>query len=673
MSAVTKLRKISKICSILAMLFVWSSIFFTSVVRAQQQDFLDPEKAFILRAQMAGPGVIQLQFKIANGYYMYREQFVFKLDTQNVKLGEGKFPVGQVKHDPTFDRKMELYFKEVIITLPITAWPKELPANPFVLTVTGQGCAEAGICYPPMDFIVSMQATPEAIGYLLQSPDNTLGVFDRLQQGQWTELFFGSNDVGLADILSSTGAVEIVLLFFILGLLLALTPCVLPMLPILSVLLVGEQQHVSKARGFALAFGYVAGMSVIYTALGIAAGLSGAGLAAWLQTPWVLGLFALLLAVLALAMFDVYTLQMPSFIQSRLMAKNSHILGGKMSAAILMGALSALIVGPCVAAPLAGALLYISQTGDVFLGGAALFAMAWGMGVPLLLMGASAGKLMPRAGAWMEGVKQFFGLLLLATAWWMVTPLMPTWIQILGWAVLAMFAAVLLRPFEPITSESGVSGACRKTLGLLLIVLSTVWILGVASGGRSLLQPLNHLSLSNAHPAMMGISTVAPVTTPITPQESMDGSSSRIGKQQLLGTPTVNLSSTTAQSPGALKAGPPSFQLVRTVAELEQLLAQSTRPVMLDFYADWCVSCKEMEAFTFVDPRVIQRMSQMLLLKVDVTANNADDRALMKKFRLFGPPGIIFFSPGGHERKDVRVVGFQDATRFTATLDRALK
>ena len=674
MSAVTNLRKISKICSILAMLFVWSSIFFTSVVRAQQQDFLDPEKAFILRAQMAGPGVIQLQFKIANGYYMYREQFVFKLDTENVKLGEGKFPVGQVKHDPTFDRKMELYFKEVIITLPITAWPKELPANPFVLTVTGQGCAEAGICYPPMDFIVSMQATPEAIGYLLQSPANTLGVFDRLQLGQWTELFFGSNDVGLADILSSTGAVEIVLLFFILGLLLALTPCVLPMLPILSVLLVGEQQHVSKARGFALAFGYVAGMSVIYTALGIAAGLSGAGLASWLQTPWVLGLFALLLAVLALAMFDVYTLQMPSFIQSRLMAKNSHILGGKMSAAILMGALSALIVGPCVAAPLAGALLYISQTGDVFLGGAALFAMAWGMGVPLLLMGASAGKLMPRAGAWMEGVKQFFGLLLLATAWWMVTPLMPTWIQILGWAVLAMFAAVLLRPFEPITSESGVSGACRKTLGLLLIVLSTVWILGVASGGRSLLQPLNHLSLSNSHPAMMGIPTVAPVTTPMTLQGSMDGgSSSRIGKQQLLGTPTVNLSSTTAQSPGALKAGPPSFQLVRTVAELEQLLAQSTRPVMLDFYADWCVSCKEMEAFTFVDPRVIQRMSQMLLLKVDVTANNADDRALMKKFRLFGPPGIIFFSPGGHERKDVRVVGFQDATRFTATLDRALK
>ena len=669
MIAVMIARNLSRTFSILAVLVVLSSLFFTSVARAQQQDFLDPEKAFVLQAQMAEPGLIKLQFKIANGYYMYREQFAFKLDTDVVRLGEGRFPVGQIKHDPTFDKKMELYFKEAIITLPITAWPKDLQANPFVLTVTGQGCADAGICYPPMDFVVTLQATPEAIGYLVESPPNTLGLFDRIQQGQWSELLFGGNDVGLADVLSSTGAVEIVLLFFVLGLLLALTPCVLPMLPILSVLLVGEQQHVSKARGFALAMGYVAGMSVIYTALGIAAGLSGAGLAAWLQTPWVLGLFALLLAVLALAMFDVYTLQMPSFIQSRLMAKNSHILGGKMSAAILMGALSALIVGPCVAAPLAGALLYISQTGDVFLGGSALFAMAWGMGVPLLLMGASAGKLMPRAGAWMEGVKQFFGLLLLATAWWMVTPLLPTWIQILGWAVLAMFAAVLLRPFEPLTSESGLGGACRKTLGLLLIVLSTVWILGIASGGRSLLQPLNHLSLMTNTAATSNASGTISAKT----QGAATSNSNVTGKQQLFGSARASQNVVNAQAAGVTQAGPPSFQLVRTVAELEALLAQSNRPVMLDFYADWCVSCKEMEAFTFVDPRVVQRMNQMLLLKADVTANNADDRVLMKKFRLFGPPGIIFFRPGGAERKDVRVVGFQDATRFAATLDRALK
>jgi thiol:disulfide interchange protein DsbD len=269
----------------------------------------------------------------------------------------------------------------------------------------------------------------------------------------------------------------------------------------------------------------------------------------------------------------------------------------------------------------------------------------------------------------MEGVKQFFGLLLLATAWWMVTPLLPTWVQILGWAVLAMFAAVLLRPFEPITSESGLSGACRKTLGLLLIVLSTVWILGIASGGRSLLQPLNHLSLiSNSSATSAGSAAIS-----ATAQGAGTSTSNATGKQQLLGSAGSSSSNVNTQAADAKQAAQPSFQLVRTVAELETLLAQSNRPVMLDFYADWCVSCKEMEAFTFVDPRVVQRMNQMLLLKADVTANNADDRALMKKFRLFGPPGIIFFRPGGAERKDVRVVGFQDATRFAATLDRALK
>jgi thiol:disulfide interchange protein DsbD len=413
-------------------------------------------------------------------------------------------------------------------------------------------------------------------------------------------------------------------------------------------------------------------MSVVYTALGIAAGLSGAGLAAWLQTPWVLSLFALLLAVLALAMFDVYTLQMPSAIQSRLMVKNSHILGGKMSAAILMGALSALIVGPCVAAPLAGALLYISQTGDVWLGGSALFAMAWGMGVPLLLMGASAGKLIPRSGPWMEGVKQFFGVLLLATAWWMVSPVLPTWCQILGWAVLAMFTAVLLRPFEPISSESGLGGLCRKTLGLLLIVLSTVWILGVASGGRSLLQPLNHLSLArNASASMIAPQTSNVARLAAIEQSDNVSSSSGGAKKQLLS--GSNNSTYAANANTGNNISHSTFQRVKTVAELERLLEQSTRPVLLDFYADWCVSCKEMEAFTFVDPRVAQRMSQMLLVQVDVTANTTDDRALMKKFRLFGPPGIVFFRPGGAERKDVRVVGFQDATRFSSTLDRALR
>ena len=620
-----------------------------SVARTTAQDFLDPEKAFVLQAQMISGDKISLRFKIAPGYYMYRERFSFELDTTHVKLGEPKMPTGRVKFDQTFNKEMELYFTDAVIELPISAWPKNIATESFKLTANGQGCAEAGLCYPPQDFVLQLTPQSGAAGYVIVAQASG-SLFERIRQGQLSDLLFGADDIGLAQLLSSTGLLEITLLFFVLGLLLALTPCVLPMVPILSVLLVGEEKHVSRARGFSLAVAYVGGMSVIYTALGVAAGLSGAGLAAWLQTPWVLGLFALLLGALALAMFDVYTFQMPASLQTKLMAKNSGILGGRLSAAALMGALSALIVGPCVAAPLAGALLYISQTGDVVLGGLALFAMAWGMGVPLLLMGLSAGKLMPRAGHWMEGVKKFFGVLLLGTAWWMITPLLPSWAQIFGWAVLALFAAVLLRTFDSLPPDARFGALLRKTLGLLLVLLSLLWMVGVASGGRSLLQPLGHLAFMQSA-TNLSSSTRGSQATEAVPAPSL--------KQQLLGTPAA--------------AAHPSFQRVRTVAELEAILAKTTRPVMLDFYADWCVSCKEMEAFTFVDARVAQRMGQLLLLQVDVTANNADDRALMKRFRLFGPPGIIFFSVSGAERRDIRVVGFQDANRFSATLDRVLK
>jgi thiol:disulfide interchange protein DsbD len=445
-------------------------------------------------------------------------------------------------------------------------------------------------------------------------------------------------------------------------------------------------------------------MSVVYTALGIAAGLSGAGLAAWLQTPWVLTLFALLLATLALSMFDVFTFQMPSSIQTKLTIKNNSILGGRMGAAALMGALSALIVGPCVAAPLAGALLYISQTGDVLLGGLALFAMAWGMGVPLLLMGASAGKLMPRAGTWMEGVKQFFGVLLFATAWWMVTPMLPTWMQILGWAILVLFSAVLLRTFEALGTEAGFSGMLRKTVGLLLTLLCFIWLLGIASGGRSLLQPLSHLARHNAA-ATSSLATTSEKNTSISSRTDNNALVSGVSiitdkNARVLGDPApikndaitsgtsvpattknILLGQTSGQAPATASRPQPAlsanethalFKRVRSIAELETELAQSKRPVMLDFYADWCVSCKEMESFTFTKPEVAQRMERLLLLQADVTANNPEDRALLKRFKLFGPPGIIFFEPGGRERKDVRVVGFQEANRFAANLDRVL-
>lgn len=608
------------------------------------QTFLDPEKAFVFSAQMAGPQEIDIRFKIAKGYYMYRERFEFALDDPAVKLGPPQFPQGMVKFDPTFNKEMELYFSQVSIRIPITAWPAGLPPKPLVLTVTSQGCAEAGLCYPPMDSLLTVMPNQDGTAYQLaqgQQPTSK-GLMARLSGDGWKDVLFGSDDLGLADLLTHAGIGQVSSLFFVLGVLLALTPCVLPMVPILSVLLVGEQHHVSRWRGLGLAASYVLGMSLIYTALGVAAGLSGAGLAAWLQTPMVLGLFAALLAVLGLAMFDVYQLQMPASIQSRLMATNSSILGGRMTAGFVMGALSALIVGPCVAAPLAGALLYISQTGDVWLGGSALFSMAWGMGLPLLVMGMSAGKLLPKAGPWMEGVKKFFGVLLFATAWWMATPILPTWVQILGWAVLAMFSSVLMRTFDPLPPEHGFGSVLRKTVGMLLALLSLVWVIAVASGGRSLLQPLHHLNISVA-------------ATPSSPPIATDARRTLLSGQS-----------------GTTAAKAPVFNTIRSVAELEQVLSQSTQPVMLDFYADWCVSCKEMEAFTFTDPGVRSRMANMLLLKADVTANNPDDRALLKRFRLFGPPGIIFFEPGGRERKDIRVVGFQDAARFRASLDKVL-
>ncbi len=644
--------------------------------------FLDPEKAFVLSAQMVEPRVIEVRFQIAKGYYMYRERFEFALDDPAVKLGAPSFPNGVVKYDPTFNKDMELYFGQVSIRIPIGAWPRETAGKPLTLNVTSQGCAEAGLCYPPMESIIKLSVSADGNAYQVAQGTAGAGLMQRLQDGGWKDVLFGSDDVGLADLLTNTGVSQVSLLFFLLGVLLALTPCVLPMVPILSVLLVGEKHHVSRWRGLVLAASYVLGMSLIYTALGVAAGLSGAGLAAWLQTPMVIAVFAIILALLALAMFDVYQLQMPSVIQSRLMATNSSILGGRVTAGFVMGALSALIVGPCVAAPLAGALLYISQTGDVWLGGSALFSMAWGMGLPLLIMGASAGKLLPQAGPWMEGVKKFFGVLLFATAWWMANPILPTWVQILGWAVLAMFCSVLMRTFDPLPPEHGFGSVLRKTLGMLLALLSLVWVIAVASGGRSLLQPLHHLNLSVASTPQMvpaiipsqgsGAATSSQIDQPLTGQREGSSLQERSTSAELSSTPSGARQALLAAPSAGNVSGALPFKTIRSVSELESLLVQSNKPVMLDFYADWCVSCKEMEAFTFTDPGVRARMGNMLLLKADVTANNQDDRALLKRFRLFGPPGIIFFEPGGRERKDVRVVGFQDAARFRGSLDKVL-
>lgn len=604
--------KLSALLAMGLLLLVWHT-----PTRAETE-FLDPETAFVFSAAMAAPDTIELRFRVAPGYYMYRERFGIRISPSGAAvLGEPVYPKGDIKYDPTFEKDMEVYHQDVVIRVPVASG-----GQPFALTLTGQGCADAGLCYPPMDG--SVKLTPVAGGYVVAESG---GAEDAPISPGGLSALVNAGDTGLADALGGLGWIKTSGVFLVLGLLLAFTPCVLPMIPILSSIVLGgaRQAHAARGRGLALAATYVLGMSVVYTALGVAAGLSGAGLAAWLQTPWVLTLFAILLAVLALAMFDAFTFQMPSGIQAKLTERSSRIPGGRYTGALLMGALSALIVGPCVAAPLAGALLYISQTGDVLLGGAALFAMAWGMGVPLLIVGASSGALLPKAGPWMDGVKRLFGMLLLATAWWMLIPVVPTWVQMTGWAFLAIVGAVMLRAFDALPEGAGAARMFGKGLGVLLALVAAAWLVGAASGGRDVLQPLSHFASGRA-----------------------------------------------AEANAAAHADGVPFKRVRNNAELDALLAQSQQPVMLDFYADWCVSCREMERFTFTDPGVAQRMAGMLLVQADVTANDADDRALLKRFRLFGPPGIMFFAPGGKELPQARVVGFQDAKRFTESLNRVL-
>lgn len=609
------LRRCLALLAVMLLLLGWQT-----AARAETE-FLEPEKAFVFSAQMASPDTLDLHYRVAPGYYMYRERFGIAITPADATtLGEAVYPKGEVKYDPTFEKDMEVFHKDVTIRVPVGAG-----GQPFTLTLTGQGCADAGLCYPPMDSTVKL--TPVAGGYAVAGTGIGGAASAAPATSGGLSALMNAGDTGLADALGGLGWIKTAGVFLVLGLLLAFTPCVLPMIPILSSIVLGGAQHhrPSRSRGLALAATYVLGMSVVYTALGVAAGLSGAGLAAWLQTPWILSLFAILLAVLALAMFDVFTFQMPSGIQAMLSDRSSRMPGGRYTGALVMGALSALIVGPCVAAPLAGALLYISQTGDVVLGGSALFAMAWGMGVPLLIVGASSSALLPKAGPWMDGVKRLFGMLLLATAWWMLIPVVPTWVQMAGWAFLAVVSAVMLRAFDALPPGAGAGRMFGKGLGLLLALAAAAWLVGAASGGRDVLQPLSHLAARGEAPAA-----------------------------------------------GGAAAGEVQFTRVRSNAELDAVLAQSTRPVMLDFYADWCVSCREMERFTFTDAGVAQRMAGMVLVQADVTANNANDRALLKRFRLFGPPGIMFFEPGGKEIAEARVVGFQDAKRFTESLDRVL-
>jgi thiol:disulfide interchange protein DsbD len=571
----------------------------SGLAHAAEPELLEPEKAFAFSARVVAPDAIEVRYVIAKGYYMYRDKFRFTLEPAAAAGGEPLLPPGIIKKDEFFG-EVAVFRDEVRITLPLN---RGGAGERVSLTAVSQGCADVGVCYVPVEQKADLRLA-DFSGSSTKAAAGSLG-----EDALIAELFRGDTWLLIAS-------------FFGFGLLLSFTPCVLPMIPILSGIIVGRGQHLTRMHGFLLSVAYVLGMAITYALAGIAAGLSGALLSAALQNPWVLGGFALMFVMLALSMFGFYELQLPSALQSRLAGASSRLHGGHFLGVFVMGVLSALIVGPCVAAPLAGALLYISQSGDAVLGGSALFAMALGMGVPLLAIGASAGALVPKAGPWMESVKRFFGVLLLAVAVYLVSPVIPMAMQMLAWAALLILTGVYLRAIDPLPQNARGGARISKGVGIIALAAGLAYVVGALSGSRDVLQPLSGLRGAAAgEPAGPGV----------------------------------------------------AFQRIGNIAELDAAIAAAKgKVVMLDFYADWCVSCKEMERYTFTDPVVRSRMAAMVKVQADVTSGNADHQALLKRFRLFGPPGIVFFDPAGSEIQGLRVIGFMSADKFTAVLDQAL-
>jgi len=552
---------------------------------------------------------VEVGIRIVPGFYIYKDKVSVRSLSDNAQAGRLDLPKGKKKTDEYFG-EVEVYVDSFIAPLAIArATPGAMTLQ---LEVNYQGCAEGGLCYMPQTRVLEVDL-PEATTVGALAPAGAAAPV--------------SEQAFLADVLVNQSIWKAIGLFFLAGLALALTPCVLPMIPILSGIIAGEGDEVTPMRGFTLALSYVLGMAIVYTAAGVAAAAAGMQLQATFNQPWILILFSGLFVFLALGMFGVFELQMPSSIQTKLAGISGEQKRGTMVGAFIMGGLSSLIVTACVAPVLIAALMVIAQTGDLVRGGTGLFAMSLGMGAPLLLVGAAQGKYLPRAGAWMVTVRNTFGFMMLGLAIWMLSRILPGNITMLLWAVLIFMAGVFMGGLTTLGTGSTGPQKLGKGFGLLAIIYAVVLLLGGLAGGSNPLKPLASLSFGEGGPAV-------------------------------------------AETEHALP-----FRRIKTVDDLDRELAAAAaarKTAFLDFYADWCVSCKEMEAYTFTDAGVQQALSNTVWLQADVTANDDADKALLARFDVFGPPTIIFFDGSGQRREGYEVVGYMKAGDFTEHLRQAL-
>lgn len=600
------------------------ALFNSLVNNEDSKSFLSPDLAFKLALKAVDASNVEAAFKVAPGYYLYRERIKFTV-LPPADITSTTLPAGEIKLDPNFG-KQEVYHHDFIARIKLLS----TSSQPVKMTASYQGCSEKGLCYAPIKktFTVNLPQSNNGANHGINNIESV------------------NDDDRTVNSLKSGNLWLVIAGFFVAGLLLSLTPCVLPMIPILSSIIVGSQSkqaltktgQPSKLHAFGLSAAYVLGMALSYTLAGIAAGLSGSLLSQSLQNPWVLGTTALLFIIFAFSMFGFYELKLPANFESKMLSSSNKLKGGEFLGVFIMGVLSALIVSPCVAAPLAGALIYIGQTHNVLLGGAGLFALAIGMGVPLLLIGASAGSLLPKTGNWMNAVRNFFGTLMLGMAIWIISPVIPANIQLWLWAILLIVNAIFLNALDtlPINVPVRASNMAKfwKGIAVILLLVGVAFVFGALSGAKSPFQPFSGLINSNAVRYANNTASQNPLS----------------------------------QNPLQINSALP-FTRIKNMAELNKQLANTNgQPVMLDFYADWCVACKELENFTFSHADVQRLLQNTVLLQVDVTANTDEDKALLKRFALYGPPGIIFFDGSGHEINAVRTIGFQDADRFIKTL-----